>query len=81
MSRQISILAPSRERLITAADLDGQLSISILAPSRERLFFNLKCIYNNTHFNPRSLTGATIADQFSMQDIKISILAPSRERR
>ena len=39
------------------------LGISIHAPSRERLHIN-KVILHSKHFNPRSLTGATLITSF-----------------
>ena len=60
--------------------LFGSKAISIHAPLRERLGFGLLLRNTLTHFNPRSLTGAT-SDLFSTFDRRvISIHAPSRER-
>ena len=56
----ISIHAPSRERLCPGVrSVDGQ-RISIHAPSRERLKYQPWFNHSSTDFNPRSLTGATL---------------------
>ena len=54
----ISIHAPSRERLFEQIGLIEKNDISIHAPSRERRRFKKDCC-ELTYFNPRSLTGAT----------------------
>ena len=98
----ISIHAPSRERLCVYTVLSTQRAISIHAPSRERLNMALKltlsiigfqstlprgsdCKYKyyicgHSHFNPRSLAGATARSNQNMILRLISIHAPSRER-
>ena len=55
----ISIHAPSRERRKHCASFGIHIGISIHAPSRERLKKHNQYIFQ-LHFNPRSLTGATM---------------------
>ena len=76
---QISIHAPSRERLTVEFYNRENAYISIHAPSRERLD-DVMFLDAKGNFNPRSLAGAT---QLRFQQIRlifISIHAPSRER-
>ena len=56
----ISIHAPSRERLAAREKILKHRQISIHAPSRERPFFYLFARSWLSHFNPRSLAGATV---------------------
>ncbi len=56
----ISIHAPSRERRLTRRYHSNGVEISIHAPSRERRRKNYRSPAGR-HFNPRSLTGATLA--------------------
>ena len=60
-SHRISIHAPSRERPAAASEPMLQPRISIHAPSRERPRGGSQAVPIFCHFNPRSLTGATIA--------------------
>ena len=60
LSIDISIHAPSRERLGLKINKLMQALISIHAPSRERLL-NLDVLLSLSNFNPRSLAGATHA--------------------
>ena len=57
--RYISIHAPSRERLVTDGSTNTYTAISIHAPSRERPTPTRSVPSWYTHFNPRSLAGAT----------------------
>ena len=59
---QISIHAPSRERLCPNDNLDTDHRISIHAPSRERHAKHQEFLYKYCDFNPRSLAGATSHD-------------------
>ena len=76
---EISIHAPSRERLTADYTSAKQSNISIHAPSRERHITSLEKIFK-TNFNPRSLAGATKRYPAEVYDKAISIHAPSRER-
>ena len=58
-SFRISIHAPLRERHMTMINLYPVIAISIHAPLRERLRTWNLCS-RDLHFNPRSLTGATL---------------------
>ena len=77
--RQISIHAPSRERPRAGSSIPCRAAISIHAPSRERPTIKISR-RNMTHFNPRSLTGATAQRHQIFLHFFISIHAPSRER-
>ena len=76
---QISIHAPSRERLDFYWPSFAHLGISIHAPSRER-FCALVGFLAMSDFNPRSLAGATVWYSIYKHQKAISIHAPSRER-
>ena len=75
----ISIHAPSRERHKANDWAIRCVHISIHAPSRERQFRFVKVV-KSCYFNPRSLAGATFADDDFIRFLLISIHAPSRER-
>ena len=79
-TKQISIHAPSRERLTVEQAADRVAWISIHAPSRERRMSHAVLIVYKVHFNPRSLAGATFMDSRACVCTLISIHAPSRER-
>ena len=76
----ISIHAPSRERHRHRPRHGICGTISIHAPSRERHLFQSGYNLDPTHFNPRSLTGATFVQNLLLAKMGISIHAPSRER-
>ena len=78
-AESISIHAPSRERLIAGSVVVVLVKISIHAPSRERPDYR-RHRGSTCHFNPRSLTGATLPMGASQLLFLISIHAPSRER-
>ena len=80
-SSDISIHAPSRERQQRYYIIRDSKTISIHAPSRERRLFSIVLLAETDDFNPRSLTGATIAYYYKGTGGTISIHAPSRERR
>ena len=77
----ISIHAPSRERL-TISSLGRAASSNFNPRSLTGATLALvKQNLANAHFNPRSLTGATQMSKGSLYVERISIHAPSRERR
>ena len=76
----ISIHAPLRERHITNKLLLVVFVISIHAPLRERPTISHFAFVYGYDFNPRSLAGATKANDWAIRCVHISIHAPLRER-
>ena len=76
----ISIHAPSRERLSPTTNLSTFASIfqSTLPRGSDNTARKRPCC--NSHFNPRSLAGATSSSSVQTRMSSISIHAPSRER-
>ena len=75
----ISIHAPSRERPITAYQLRQNKPFQSTLPRGSDLTpFVILTI--GSHFNPRSLAGATYQSFLGALNVRISIHAPSRER-
>ena len=77
----ISIHAPLRERRCLILYLIVICLISIHAPLRERPATAKNFEAEAADFNPRSLAGATKANDWAIRCVHISIHAPLRERR
>ena len=77
--RDISIHAPSRERLIFLVSKKGGTGFQSTLPRGSDTCDNGKSL-TGTDFNPRSLAGATNVALAALIDSAISIHAPSRER-
>ncbi len=77
----ISIHAPSRERRLRRARLNGpflNFNPRSLAGATSGVIVKF---FSESHFNPRSLAGATNTVKHTTNIVRISIHAPSRERR
>ncbi len=81
LSIQISIHAPSRERLMFVPWYVGQVTISIHAPSRERLEQQHYERCNRQQFQSTLPRGSDCLLRNFFVDYMISIHAPSRERQ